>query len=320
MPALEDHKFAQFAQEKLSCKHLLGIEKLSAQDIRLILDMACQIAINKNHHHRSMNALSGKSVINLFFENSTRTLVSFELAAKRLGADVTNIVTNASSIKKGESLLDTASTLNAMHPDFLIIRHPFAGVPQLLSDRNILNCAIVNGGDGAHEHPTQALLDALTIRRRKGRIEGLKIAICGDILHSRVARSNIHLLSKLGAEIRLCGPTTLMIQDFDWPIEQKKCVKIIPDIEKAISQCDIIMVLRLQLERMQGAFVPSLREYYRFFGINKAKLSLAKPDALIMHPGPINRGVEIASDIADDLSRSMIAEQVEMGVAVRMAV
>jgi aspartate carbamoyltransferase catalytic subunit len=250
--------------------------------------------------------------MNLFFENSTRTLTSFELAAKRLGADVINMAVSTSSIKKGETLLDTAMTLNAMGPDVLIVRHPESGAVSLLSQK--VDGAVVNAGDGRHEHPTQALLDALTIRRRRGKIQGLIVAICGDVLHSRVARSNIHLLTKLGAKVRVIAPSTLLPSQID-----KMGVEVFTDMRKGLKDADVVMMLRLQLERMQGAYVPSIREYFHFFGLDYEKLEVAKPDAIIMHPGPMNRGVEIDSELADDINRSVIREQVEMGVAVRMA-
>ncbi len=299
--------------------HLLGIESLSTDIIDSILSDASKIVEAGDHRQSNDQTLSGKSVINLFFENSTRTLVSFELAARRLGASVVNIASSTSSIKKGESLLDTALTLNAMSPDFLIVRHPCSGAPALLSQA--IDCSIINAGDGSHEHPTQALLDALTILRHKKRLKGLKVLICGDVLHSRVARSNILLLGKMGAEVRIVGPTTLIPQNMFALKDETSFVspKVFHNLEDAIKDCDIIIVLRLQLERMQGTFVPSVFEYYRFFGLNRAKLAHAKDDALIMHPGPVNRGIEIASDIADDLTRSLISQQVEMGVAVRMA-
>ena len=258
------------------------------------------------------NLLEGRTLVNLFFEASTRTRTSFELAAKRLGADVINMSAEGSSIKKGETLIDTAMTLNAMHPDVLVVRHQDSGAVALLSKK--VDCAVINAGDGAHEHPTQALLDALTIRRRKGRIAGLRVAICGDILHSRVARSNIQLLNIMGAHVRVVAPPTLL------PAAAANLgVEVHHDMRKGLRDVDIVMMLRLQSERMQGSFVPSVREYFHFFGLDYEKLGYAKPDAMVMHPGPMNRGVEIDTEIADDISRSAIAEQVEMGVAVRMA-
>jgi aspartate carbamoyltransferase catalytic subunit len=265
-----------------------------------------------NPHDGVSNALHGKTIINLFYENSTRTRVSFELAAKRLGGSVLNISVAGSSVKKGETLLDTATTLNAMRPDILVIRHNCAGAALLLSQH--VDAAVINAGDGRHEHPTQALLDAVTIRRRTGRIEGLKIAICGDIANSRVARSNIHLLGTLGAEVRLVCPITLLPADID-----RMGVEIFTDFEAGIDGCDIVMMLRLQTERMAGTETPSQREYFNLFGLDSAKLMRAAPNALVMHPGPMNRGVEIDSATADDVEKSLIRTQVEMGVAARMA-
>jgi aspartate carbamoyltransferase catalytic subunit len=293
-------------------RHLLGIEGLSAEEITRLLDLSQSYAERPKDDHRARSLLSGRTVMNLFFENSTRTLTSFELAAKRLGADVINMAVSTSSIKKGETLLDTAMTLNAMGPDVLIVRHPESGAVSLLSQK--VDGAVVNAGDGRHEHPTQALLDALTIRRRRGKIQGLIVAICGDVLHSRVARSNIHLLTKLGARVRVIAPTTLLPSQVD-----KMGVEVFTDMRKGLKDADVVMMLRLQLERMQGAYVPSIREYFHFYGLDYAKLEVAKPDAIIMHPGPMNRGVEIDSELADDINRSVIREQVEMGVAVRMA-
>jgi len=289
-------------------RHLLGIEGFSPDEITLLLDLADTYA--ERREKRSL--LAGRTVINLFFENSTRTRTSFELAAKRLGADVINMQVEASSVKKGETLIDTAMTLTAMHPDVLVIRHPESGAVQLISEK--VDCAVINCGDGSHEHPTQALLDALTIRRRKGRLGGLVVAICGDILHSRVARSNIALLNIMGARVRVVAPRTLIPAEVD-----RLGVEVFHDMRQGLKDVDIVMMLRLQLERMQGSFVPSLREYFHFFGLDYAKLAVAKPDALIMHPGPMNRGVEIDSEVADDIDRSLIRQQVEMGVAVRMA-
>ena len=258
--------------------------------------------------------LQGKTLINLFFENSTRTEKSFELAGKRLGADVISMQVASSSVKKGETLLDTAATLNAMNPDLLVVRHGSSGAPALLSQK--VSCSVINAGDGMHEHPTQALLDALTLREAfDGDIGGLQIAICGDILHSRVARSNVQLLNLLGANVRLIGPPTLIPTDADrWGVE------VFHDMETGLKGCDVVMMLRLQLERMKGAFVPSKREYYYFHGLTRAKLAHAKPGALVMHPGPMNRGVEISSDVADDPDVSLITNQVGAGVAMRMAI
>jgi aspartate carbamoyltransferase catalytic subunit len=293
-------------------RHLLGIEGLSQDEISGLLDLSESHVEQNRQAGKKRTTLRGRTCINLFYENSTRTRTSFELAGKRLGADVINMSVSTSSIKKGETLIDTAMTLNAMHPDVLVVRHPDSGAVQLLSEK--VNCAVINGGDGRHEHPTQALLDALTIRRRKGKLSGLCVAICGDIMHSRVARSNIRLLSIMGARVRVVAPPTLL------PAEIEKLgVKIFHHMEDGLKDCDIVMMLRLQLERMNGSFVPSVREYFRFFGLDYAKLEMAKPDAMIMHPGPMNRGVEIDGELADDIDRSAIREQVEMGVAVRMA-
>ena len=267
--------------------------------------------LSKNSQSK-FDYLKNKTCINLFFENSTRTRTSFELAGKKLGADILNISVSSSSIKKGETLIDTAMTLNAMQPNIIVVRHHDAGAVKLLSEK--VNCGVINAGDGPHEHPTQALLDALTIIRRKKQISGLKIAICGDIMHSRVARSNIHLLNTLGAEIRVIGPATLMPKNIE-----SLGVKVFYNMKNGLKDVDIIIMLRLQLERMSGSFVPSIREYFRFYGLDREKLNYAKNDALILHPGPMNRGVEIDSELADDLDRSAIFEQVRMGVAVRMA-
>ena len=293
-------------------RHLLTCEGLAAEEINSLLDLADSAADQNLQICKKSDILRGRTLINLFFEASTRTQASFELAGKRLGADVMNMNVSTSSIQKGESLIDTAMTLNAMRPDIIVVRHHSAGAVELLSQK--VDCSVVNAGDGAHEHPTQALLDALTIRRAKGRVSGLKVAICGDILHSRVARSNIFVLNALGAHVRLVAPSTLLPTGID-----KLGAEVFTDMWKALEGCDIVMMLRLQRERMEGNYVPSTREYYHFFGLDQEKLDRAKPDALIMHPGPMNRGVEIASPIADH-SRSVIREQVEMGVAVRMAV
>lgn len=293
-------------------RHLLGIEGLRESDILALLDSAEEhIAFNRRIEKKS-SALRGRTQINLFFEPSTRTQSSFELAGKRLGADVMNMSVAASSVKKGETLIDTAATLNAMRPDVIVVRHAQAGAVHLLARK--VDCAVVNAGDGAHEHPTQALLDALTIRRNKGRIARLTVAICGDILHSRVARSNILLLGALGARVRVIAPSTLL------PVGIERFgVEVYRDMREGLRDVDIVMMLRLQRERMAGAFVPSTREYYRYFGLDADKLAVAKPDALVMHPGPMNRGVEIDTEVADG-AQSLIREQVEMGVAVRMAV
>jgi len=295
----------------LPLRHLLGIEGLSAADIHSLLDLSQQYAESPRAVDRRA-LLRGRTVINCFFESSTRTRTSFELAGKRLGADVINIAPDISSIKKGETLLDTALTLKAMHADLLVVRHADSGAVQLLAEK--VGCSVINAGDGSHEHPTQALLDALTIRRRVGRLDGLLVAICGDILHSRVARSNIHLLRTMGARVRVVAPPTLLPRAVE-----TLGVEVFHDMREGLRDVDIVMMLRLQLERMQGSYVPSLREYFRFFGLDAEKLKAARPNALIMHPGPMNRGVEIDSDVADDIHRSLIQEQVEMGVAVRMA-
>ncbi len=294
-------------------RHLLGIEGLSPIEIGHLLDESETYVELNRQAEKTKSSLRGRTIVNLFFENSTRTRTSFELAAKRLEGEVINMSVATSSVKKGETLIDTAMTLNAMHPDVLVVRHPDSGAVQLLSEK--VNCAVINAGDGSHEHPTQALLDALTIRRRKGRIAGLTIAICGDIVHSRVARSNIHLLTTMGARVRIVAPRTLLPTAAD-----RFGVEVFTDMRDGLKDCDIIMMLRLQTERMHGNFFPSIREYFKFFGLDYEKVALAKPDALIMHPGPMNRGVEIDSDVADDFGRSAIREQVEMGVAVRMAV
>ncbi len=293
-------------------RHLLGIAGLAYPDIQTLLDRA-DAAVDVSRRRQKKNpVLRGLTQINLFFEASTRTQASFELAGKRLGADVMNMSVASSSVRKGETLIDTAMTLNAMHPDILVIRHQSAGAAALLARK--VDCAVINAGDGAHEHPTQALLDALTIRRKKGRLDGLTIAICGDILHSRVARSNIIALNTMGAQVRAVGPTTLMPAGID-----QMGAPHFTRLEDGIADADVVMMLRLQRERMAGGFVPSVREYYRHFGLDAEKLARAKPDCLVMHPGPMNRGVEIDSAIADG-PQSVIEEQVEMGVAVRMAV
>ncbi|MAR63404.1 MAG: aspartate carbamoyltransferase catalytic subunit [Rickettsiales bacterium] len=294
-------------------KHLLGIEGLLPNSIEHLLGLSDKFVDHLNNKkNEKLNFLKNKICINLFFENSTRTRTSFELAGKKLGADMLNISVGSSSIKKGETLIDTAMTLNAMQPDVLVVRHNDAGAVKLLSEK--VNCGVINAGDGPHEHPTQALLDALTIKRRKKKIAGLKVAICGDIMHSRVARSNIHLLNTLGAEVRTIAPATLIPKDIE-----SLGVKVFYDMKNGLKNIDIIIMLRLQLERMSGSFVPSIREYFKFYGLDREKLRFAKPDALILHPGPMNRGVEIDSELADDIDRSAIFEQVQMGVAVRMA-
>ncbi|WOE76434.1 aspartate carbamoyltransferase catalytic subunit [Alterisphingorhabdus coralli] len=293
-------------------RNLLGIAGLQPWEIQYLLAEAEQwVALNQQSSKHD-DRLAGLTVINAFFENSTRTLLSFEIAGKRLGADVVNMHAAQSSIKKGETLIDTAMTLNAMRADAIVIRHGSSGAVQLIADK--VDCPVLNAGDGSHEHPTQALLDALTIRRRKGEIGGLKIAICGDILHSRVARSNIICLTTLGAEVRVVGPPSLMPN----AIEAMQ-VTAFTDFDAALDGVDVVMMLRLQNERMQGQFIPSTREYRRLYGLTEERLTRAAPDALVMHPGPMNRGVEIDSNVADDPSRSSVTEQVEMGVAMRMA-
>jgi aspartate carbamoyltransferase catalytic subunit len=293
-------------------RHLLGIQGLSRPQIEYLLDMADEAVNVSRQVEKKRTVLSGRTQINLFFEASTRTQSSFELAGKRLGADVMNMAVANSSVKKGETLIDTAVTLNAMRPDLIIVRHHCSGAVELLSKK--VTCSVINAGDGSHEHPTQALLDALTIRRNKGRIDGLTIAICGDVAHSRVARSNMICLTQLGARVRVVAPSTLLPAGIE-----RMGVEVHRDFLKGIAGADIVMMLRLQRERMDGAYVPSLKEYARFHGLNEDKLLAAAPEALVMHPGPINRGVEIDSAVADG-PRSLINEQVEMGVAVRMAV
>jgi aspartate carbamoyltransferase catalytic subunit len=293
-------------------RHLLGIRDLSPADIELLLDRADTAVAVSRQNEKKLSTLRGRTQINLFYEASTRTQSSFELAGKRLGADVMNMSVASSSVKKGETLIDTAMTLNAMRPDILIIRHASAGAAALLAQK--VSCSVVNAGDGAHEHPTQALLDALTIRRAKGPLSRLTVAICGDILHSRVARSNILLLNALGASVRVTAPSTLLPAGIE-----RMGVTVCRTMKEALAGVDVVMMLRLQRERMAGAFVPSVREYFRYFGLDAEKLKGAAEGALVMHPGPMNRGVEIASEIADG-PQSVIQEQVEMGVAVRMAV
>ena len=293
-------------------RHLLGIEGLARADIEALLDMAEQAIEVSRQVEKKRSVLRGRTQINLFYEASTRTQASFEIAGKRLGADVMNMSVARSSESKGETLIDTAITLNAMRPDIIVVRHAQAGAAHLLARR--VDCSVVNAGDGAHEHPTQALLDALTIRRNKGRIEGLTVAICGDILHSRVARSNILLLSRLGARLRAVGPSTLAPDSLS-----RLGVETFHAMREGLANADVVMMLRLQRERMAGALAPSAREYFHFFGLDEEKLGYAAPGALVMHPGPMNRGVEIDSAVADG-DHSRIREQVEMGVAVRMAV
>ncbi|MFD2183148.1 aspartate carbamoyltransferase catalytic subunit [Rhodoplanes azumiensis] len=293
-------------------RHLLGIEGLSREEIVGLLDLAEEFVDLNRRVEKKTTSLRGRTQINLFFEASTRTQASFELAGKRLGADVMNMSVASSSIRKGETLMDTAITLNAMHPDILVVRHNASGAVKLLADK--VDCSVVNAGDGAHEHPTQALLDALTIRRNKGRLEGLTVAICGDILHSRVARSNFILLNAMDARVRVIAPSTLLP-----PGIERFGVEVFRDMREGLKDADIVMMLRLQRERMNGSFIPSSTEYFAYYGLDEKKLAYAKPDALVMHPGPMNRGVEINSTVADG-ARSLIREQVEMGVAVRMAI
>jgi aspartate carbamoyltransferase catalytic subunit len=292
--------------------HLLGIEGLTREEITGLLDLAEEFVDLNRQIEKKRASLRGRTQINMFFEASTRTQASFELAGKRLGADVMNMSVSSSSIRKGETLIDTAVTLNAMHPDLIVMRHHASGAVELLANK--VDCSVINAGDGAHEHPTQALLDGLTIRRNKGRIEGLLVAICGDILHSRVARSNIMLLNTMGARVRVVGPSTLLP-----PGIERMGVEVARDMREGLADADIVMMLRLQKERMNGSYVPSMSEYFHFYGLDQKKLGYAKPDALVMHPGPMNRGVEIDTAVADG-PQSVIREQVEMGVAVRMAV
>lgn len=291
-------------------RHLTGIAGLQPHEIMFLLDEAEQW-IEANRARRKSDKLAGLTVINAFFENSTRTLLSFEIAGKRLGADVVNMHAAQSSVKKGETLIDTAMTLNAMRADAIVIRHQSSGAVQLIAGK--VDCPVLNAGDGRHEHPTQALLDALTIRRRRGGIAGQRVVICGDLLHSRVARSNILALTALAAEVRVVAPSTLMPAAI-------AAMHVTPftDFDAALEGADVVMMLRLQNERMDGAFIPSTREFHARYGLTPERLAMAKPDALVMHPGPMNRGVEITSSVADH-ERSAITEQVEMGVAVRMA-
>lgn len=296
-------------------RDLLGIRNLSAAEIVGILNTAENFREINSREIKKVPTLRGKTVINLFFENSTRTRTSFELAAKRLSADAVNISVSSSSVTKGETLVDTALNLDAMQPDCIVVRHGSAGVPHQLA--KVSKAAIVNAGDGANEHPTQALLDAMTIREHKGKIDGLEVAIVGDILHSRVARSNIHLLTKLGAKVRVAGPKTLVPPDFAHLVKDN--LQVCEHIEDAIAQADVVMILRIQKERMDSAYFPTLREYSIHYGLTNERLEHAKKDAIVLHPGPMNRGIEISSDVADS-SRSLILDQVKYGVAVRMAV
>jgi aspartate carbamoyltransferase catalytic subunit len=309
-PALEEIRKAAVAFPK---RHFLSVGDLDPVQVGELLDLADGFVALNRQRAKKIDLLKGRTLINLFFEASTRTQSSFELAGKRLGADVVNMSPRASSIIKGETLVDTAVTLNAMRPDILVIRHGSSGAASLLAQK--VDCSVINAGDGQHEHPSQALLDALSMRRAFGRVGGLTVAICGDVLHSRVARSNVALLTMLGAHVRLVGPPTLMPTDVArWGVE------VHSDLKSGIAGADVVMMLRLQLERMQGALVPSMREYFRLWGLDREKLARAAPGARVMHPGPMNRGVEIDSDVADDLRVSLIQDQVEMGVAVRMAI
>lgn len=294
-------------------RHFISVTDLTIPDVHRLLDLADAFVALNRQASKKLDLLKGRTLMNLFFEPSTRTQSSFELAGKRLGADVVNMSPRSSSITKGETLIDTAVTLNAMRPDLLVVRHGSSGAASLLGQK--VGCSVINAGDGQHEHPTQALLDALSIRTAFGRVEGLVVAICGDVMHSRVARSNILLLTGLGAHVRLVGPPTLIPAAAErWGVE------VFHDMKRGLAGADVVMMLRLQLERMQGALVPSTREYFRFFGLDREKLAAAAPGARVMHPGPMNRGVEIDSDVADDPEISLIQNQVEMGVAVRMAV
>jgi aspartate carbamoyltransferase catalytic subunit len=298
-------------------RHLLGIDELSRDDIRLVLDSAKATLEGSGHRHeleKKSALLRGRTVVNLFFEASTRTRTSFELAGKRLGADVVNIGASTSSVSKGETLLDTVKTLEAMATEVIVMRHPASGAAQFVANRT--RASIVNAGDGAHEHPTQALLDALTVRSKKGRLEGLVVAICGDILHSRVARSNALLFGKMGAEVRLCGPRTMMPAA---PTALGNTVRAFERLDEAVTGADVVMMLRIQKERLEGVTIATTREYSRHFGLGPRVLDLAKPDAIVMHPGPVQRGVELDPAVADG-PRSVILDQVSAGVAVRMAV
>jgi aspartate carbamoyltransferase catalytic subunit len=292
-------------------KHILGIEQLSREDIYQILDTAESFKEINNREIKKVPTLRGQTIINLFFEASTRTRTSFEIAGKRLSADTINIAASSSSVVKGETLEDTAQNLEAMFPDIIVMRHSASGAPHYLAER--LNCSIINAGDGAHEHPSQALLDLFTMREKKGHLEGLKVAIIGDITHSRVARSNLYALNKVGAEVRLAGPGTMVP-----PGIERLGARVFTGIEDAVRDADVVMMLRIQLERQGNTMLPSLREYSRFYGLNPTNLQLARPDALVMHPGPMNRGVEISSVVANG-PQSVILDQVENGVAVRMA-
>ena len=310
-PSTAGHQFPA-GSDAFPHRHLLGIAGMQPWEILFLLKEAEQWVDLNRQSIKHSERLDGLTVINAFFENSTRTLLSFEIAGKRMGADVVNMHAAQSSIKKGETLIDTAVTLNAMRADAIVIRHGSSGAVQLIADK--VDCPVLNAGDGSHEHPTQALLDALTIQRRKGDISGLTVTICGDVMHSRVARSNIYCLTTLGAKVKVCAPSSLLPAALD-----RMNVEAFSNFDDALDGADVVMMLRLQNERMNGDFFPSPREFHHLYGLTRERLAAAKPDALVMHPGPMNRGVEISSDIADDLDRSAITEQVEMGVAVRMA-
>lgn len=297
--------------DKLHCLAISDFHRIDIETFLTLGEHYLDLSVQKSP---ARSVLTGKTLLNLFFENSTRTEKSFELAGRRLGADVINMAISQSSVSKGETLLDTAATLNAMNPDLLVVRHSASGAPALLAQK--VSCSVINAGDGMHEHPTQALLDALTLRRAfDGQIDGLRVAICGDIAHSRVARSNVQLLNMLGCEVRLIGPPTLIPADADrWGAD------VFHDMKTGLKGCDVVMMLRLQLERMGGTLVPSKREYFHYYGLDRNKLTYAKPGAKVMHPGPMNRGVEISSDVADDTDISLITQQVETGVAMRMGI
>ena len=309
-PGLDDVRSRTFPFPR---RHFISAMDFDRPQIDELLNLADGFVSLNRQKAKKLDLLKGRTLMNLFFENSTRTQSSFELAGKRLGADVVNMSPRSSSMSKGETLIDTAVTLNAMRPDLLVVRHSSSGAASLLAQK--VDCSVINAGDGQHEHPTQALLDALSMRRALGEIGGLTVAICGDVLHSRVARSNVLLLQALGANVRLVGPPTLM------PAEAARWgCEVHHDMRAGVAGADVVMMLRLQLERMTGALVPSPREYFRFYGLDREKLALASPKVRVMHPGPMNRGIEIDSDVADDLGVSLIQDQVEMGVAVRMAV
>ncbi|TRO83865.1 aspartate carbamoyltransferase catalytic subunit [Trichloromonas acetexigens] len=292
-------------------KHILGTEQLSREDIELILDTADSLKEINSREIKKVPTLRGKTIVNLFYEASTRTRTSFEIAGKRLSADTINMTASTSSVTKGETLEDTAKNIQAMKPDIIVMRHSASGAPHYLAER--IDCSVINAGDGAHEHPSQALLDLLTIRQHKGKLEGLTVAIVGDITHSRVARSDLYAMTKMGMKVRLCGPGTMMP-----PGIERLGAEVFTDMDDAVRDADVVMMLRIQLERQGKTLLPTLREYARLYGLNPARLALAKPDAIVMHPGPLNRGVEISSYVADG-KQSVILDQVENGVAVRMA-